>query len=308
MKITSKFGGRPVLFLRNITCPFFALMIITCFSNCQRNSINNHLILEKGWKFNSGDNIDYAKDDYNDANWHDIKINTSWQQQGFDFVGFAWYRKKFYLPSFRDKMADSDSLRIFLGEIQNSHQVFLNGFIIAENGKIVPESHVIDSAFSRFPYPKITVTYLLAINDSRIKWNKENVISIRIFNGRTNGGLVKGIPSLRLLGFEDSIKFNHSFYLPDSTGYQDTTLVMTNLSRNVTKGILKIRGINLATEKIIYSNNVPMEIISGNFARIPVSLPITTDQIQIFLTFEDHLRNKIITDSLNVPFVLSKGN
>ncbi|MBX7219554.1 MAG: protein kinase [Blastocatellia bacterium] len=45
------------------------------------------------WKFQPGDNLEWAKPGFADADWKSIRIDQSWGTQGYEGLGgFAWYR------------------------------------------------------------------------------------------------------------------------------------------------------------------------------------------------------------------------
>ena len=61
---------------------------------------NQILDLSGKWKFSIGDDSAWASPDYNDWEWEEIKVPSSWENEGFHgYNGFAWYRKSFELPA-----------------------------------------------------------------------------------------------------------------------------------------------------------------------------------------------------------------
>lgn len=105
------------------------------------------------WKFIQGDNLEYAKPDFNDSQWKSLRVDRVWESQGYDpYDGYAWYRVKIFIPSsLKDKAYLKDSLKIFLGKINNFDQTFLNGKIIGINGKNVPSNAIITNEFTNAP-------------------------------------------------------------------------------------------------------------------------------------------------------------
>ena len=78
------------------------------------------LDLRGHWKFEIGDNMEWAKPDYNDKDWESIFVPNEWEDEGFPgYDGFAWYRITF---SAEDLMGH-DILYLRLGYIDDCDEV-----------------------------------------------------------------------------------------------------------------------------------------------------------------------------------------
>ena len=92
-------------------------------------------------KFKTGDNIEWKNVLFNDASWKTIKTNMMWEEQGYDYDGYAWYRFHFKLPSsLKTKSYWKDSLRIFLAKVDDVDETFLNGEKINQTGSFPSEN------------------------------------------------------------------------------------------------------------------------------------------------------------------------
>ena len=71
--------------------------------------------------FKTGDDINFAKPDFDDSQWQQIKSNVTWELQGFDgYNGFAWYRFHVTIPTaIKTNSLWKDSLRIHLAKIDD---------------------------------------------------------------------------------------------------------------------------------------------------------------------------------------------
>jgi hypothetical protein len=139
-----------------------------------------NLILQlKGqWKFNIGDNLNWADPAYNDSNWETIAVPSAWEDQGFHgYDGYAWYRKSFEGSSLSK---ESDHF-IFLGYIDDVDQVFINGHLIGASGSFPPRFTTAYRAFRRYLIPKEFLNY-----------TGKNVIAVRVFDVTNLGGIVSG--------------------------------------------------------------------------------------------------------------------
>jgi alpha-galactosidase len=158
----------------------------------------------EGWKFKTGDNQEWAKPDFDDRDWAPILTEVNYELQGFaEYDGYSWYRLKFFLPN---KVKESASLKervkILLGKIDDVDRVFLNGVKIAQTGSFPDEKGGFQSSSEVFR------KYIIEANDPAIRWNQENVIAIRVYDGNGNGGLFGGNIGFEMMGVMDYLSMN----------------------------------------------------------------------------------------------------
>ncbi|GAB4315032.1 MAG: hypothetical protein Kow00127_06270 [Bacteroidales bacterium] len=172
--------------------------IITTLSGCTGHEpkTNPVVTLENEWYFRTGDSLIWANPAFPVDDWQKIATDKIWEQQGFDpYDGFAWYRTAFFLPSSIQEHSDlQDSLRIYLGKINNFDQTFLNGELIGVNGENSRPDRVDDSSFIHAPtifWDKVR-RYTLAADDPRIHWNEINVLAVRVYDEGGQGGIYTG--------------------------------------------------------------------------------------------------------------------
>ena len=193
--------------MKNLLC-LLALILSMTLQAQQPNVVS--INLNQSWKFIQGDNLAYAKPDYNDSAWKNILVDRIWEASGYDpYDRYAWYRIEVVIPSSLKISAFlKDSLRIYLGKINNFDQTFLNGSFIGSNGKNVPAGTVPDTLFTKAPQSLRNVKrpYTLSVNDSRIKWDQKNVIAIRVFDEGAQGGLYTGDQTISMTKISDYLQ------------------------------------------------------------------------------------------------------
>ncbi len=130
------------------------------------------------WKFSIGDQREWKNAKFDDSNWEDVKVPSTWENQGFHgYNGYAWYRKSFEVdPEFK-----GNSLELSLGYIDDVDEVYLNGNLIGFSGSFPPEFSTAYNANRKYPIP---LSYL--------KFGGSNVISVRIYDSELEGGIVSG--------------------------------------------------------------------------------------------------------------------
>jgi len=145
---------------------------------------------EARWK--AGDNPAWKTPGLDDRTWTPIRTGTPWEEEGHPgYNGFAWYRMNFFLPS--SLATANDSVNVFMGRIDDADEIYLNGILISKTGS--------------FPADKegyITKNYIkrelhLPQNDPRLRWNTDNLIAVRVYDGSGNGGIYPLTPYISVV-------------------------------------------------------------------------------------------------------------
>jgi alpha-L-arabinofuranosidase len=147
-------------------------------------------------RFHMGDDTVWAAPSFNDHDWKTIVPGKVWQEQGYeDHHGYAWYR-------FHVKLHKNghwrDSLRIFLAHVNDVDQAYLNGVLIGKTGHMPGDGYV-----SKWMYER---SYQLPVAHPAIKWEQENVIAVRVYDGGGTGGIFMGQPYVDMLEKTDGIE------------------------------------------------------------------------------------------------------
>jgi hypothetical protein len=147
------------------------------------SSLNMDINLEGKWDFSIGDDLRWKENISDNKNWSSIMVPSFWESQGFrEYDGYAWYRKKVFIPSsLKDK-----KLVLLLGKIDDMDQTFLNGKQIGNTGdfSLLPESFNLNEQ-----YRQLREYY---IPRDQIRFDQENVIVVRVYDGFKYGGIYEG--------------------------------------------------------------------------------------------------------------------
>ena len=154
------------------------------------------------WQFQTGDDLQWSKADYNDSKWETIEVNSPWGTQRHpSYAGFAWYRRHLeILPG----PGTSHSYRILIPNASDAYEVYWNGDFIGSYGKVPPRPWWYYGLFPR-SFPLTGSAYgTLAIR----VWKAP----LDAFADESEGGL----SSAPLVGEEDTIALNEdSVYWTD---------------------------------------------------------------------------------------------
>lgn len=93
------------------------------------------------WRFHTGDDPDgklgWASPEFDDAKWKLIRSDRPWDEQGFrGYKGLAWYRVQVKQPQKRIPLA------ILIPHISTSYQVFADGRLIGQFGRMPPHPEI----------------------------------------------------------------------------------------------------------------------------------------------------------------------
>lgn len=149
---------------------------ITCFAgiNLKHRAVN----LNGLWKFEIGDDMLYAGIDFDDSNWEEIYVPSSWEDEGFPgYDGYAWYRIHFTIDSeFKDEL-----LYLHFGPIDDADETYLNGQLVGYKGGFPPDYWTYAHNDRLYPLPASTLNF-----------DGDNVLAVRVYDQSGTGGIVRG--------------------------------------------------------------------------------------------------------------------
>jgi alpha-galactosidase len=227
--------------MKNILFICALLVSVNCFGQ------PDHIELPAA-KFNTGDNSTWATAFFNDSAWVSIKTNTNWELQGFDgYNGFAWYRFHFMLPSsLRNASYWKDSLRIFLGKIDDADEVYLNGSLVARHGSFPSDANGYQTVWNQTREIHISTT------SPFIQWDKENLLAVRVYDGGGAGGFFAGIPYINMMDLIDGV---HITAVMDADTYGNGFINLQNTTSFAVKGLLKFTLTDSEKDSVLQSGN-----------------------------------------------------
>lgn len=151
------------------------------------------------WMFKTGDNKLWKNYECKDKQWKKIVVPGNWENQGYiDYDGFAWYRRHFRLPE--DLVGQK--LVLVLGKINNIDEVYINGVLIGQTGKM-PQA---GNGTNKPEDDSGTRCRAYIVPENLLSAKKDNVIAIRVYNIEHRGGIVDG-PA----GFVKQLNYNRYF-------------------------------------------------------------------------------------------------
>ena len=153
--------------------------------------------LEGMWKFQIGDNPEWASPHYQDDRWERVYAPADWENEGFHgYDGFAWYRIHFD----GTKLNPNQNHYILLGAIDDVDETFVNGSLVGRTGSFPPRFRTAYNVERKYQ-----------INRDLINFEGDNVIAVKVYDEFQNGGIVNGQLGL-------CVSATSQFFLQDLSG------------------------------------------------------------------------------------------
>src|SRR6187455_138829 len=192
-------------------------------------SLTGQVLLREA-KFKTGNDAAWSQPQFDDSKWVTLQTNHTWDDQGFkDYNGYAWYRIHTRLSSvIRDQAAWKDSIRINLGKIDDVDEVYLNGQLIGKKGSSPQQPGGTVGYVTAWDQVR---EYHLSVFNPIIKWDAENVIAIKVYDGGGPGGMFGGDPYIAMMDLIDGIKIEFRPTQVNSSNKLSTPIVVSNSIR-----------------------------------------------------------------------------
>ena len=136
-------------------------------------------------KFQKGDNMEWKNTTFDDSRWKTLSMLKPWTEQGISNPNnYAWYRIRFTLPeSMLDNSDIKETVLFAMGKIDDADETYLNGVLIGKTGSTPGDK---EGYVSKWEEPR---TYSVSASSKAIRWGKENVLAVRVYNGNDPGGM-----------------------------------------------------------------------------------------------------------------------
>lgn len=292
------------------------LIIISLMSlpSCIKKAEEISVGLATEWKFTTEDNPAFSSPAYDDSQWKTIKADNNWEAFGYNpYDGYAWYRIKVMIPSgLRSSAYLKDSLRIFLGKINDFDQTYLNGQYLGSNLKTAAPGDKPDSDFVKAPviYWNKERNYIIPANDPRINWDQENVIAVRVFDEGGKGGIYSGNQEIRMTRITDYLKFDkRSSQYVFENGYLKKSFSVKNISSFYSvSGTLSINAVDIITGEKLFTLKKKTNLAPGDLWKYTVSLLQPANSTMVTTMFTSDKSGGSINSYDECPYITTPAS
>ena len=163
----------------------------------------------KSGRFQKGDDPVWSVYEYDDEAWREVSFDQAWEELGLDQVnGIGWYRIHVVIPSSLKKGV-VEAIMLDLGAIDDSDQTWINGFPVGKTGTFPEDPGGYCSEYGKRRY------YI--VDPKWVRWDRENVIAVRVYNYGDPGGFYRGPVKVVKPGLKD---FANLSLVAEAGGYK----------------------------------------------------------------------------------------
>ena len=195
-------------------------------------------------RFHVGDNPEWKQTAYDDASWQTLNLGATWDSQGIhNDNAYAWYRLKFVMPQSLLDASDSKSIAKFLlGCIDDVDETYLNGVLIGKTGSMLTDKGGYAGAWN------VEREYTVDAKRGPIRWGKENVLAVRVYNGSNPGGMFRGTVRISVPNRTDGLGMK---FVPKHTGAKPVcSLTLNNSFAEAQRGTLNVKMYDPETQQV----------------------------------------------------------
>ena len=279
----------------------FCLLMVLIFFVPYNFAQNKGFIALPTAKFMTGDNPEWSKPEFNDQLWREIKTTATYESQGIDYNGYSWYRFHLVIPSsLKNSVVWKKKLRFFLGRIDDVDASYLNGVKIGQTGRFPEEQ---GGYGSRWQSPR---EYYVSADEPTVRWDQDNIIAIRVYDGDGAGGLYRETPFVDMLDLIDGIQLTSSemrFQLLPNNQVSARATIKNKFDAAI-KGKLRENVIDESTGKIILSKTIEVNLTPNGSAEAVLTFPQNINNA-IQYEFTENLSKKNLSVKQFAPYILT---
>ena len=237
-------------------------------------------------KFSVGDKPEWAQPSFDDHSWQTLRLDREWDLQGVElYRNYAWYRLHVVIPSaLKDKV--TGKLVLDLGPVDDCDETYFNGQLVGKTGS-TPQ----DPAGYQGLWQKER-RYLVDV--SQVRWDRENVIAVRVYNNDGEGGFYKRAACVEKPALSDYV----SLRVNRHSGKCEA--VVTGSLK--TRGRLTIEGQDSGSSRTLFSKDWKVRLNGKK----PFTASTTLDSpMRVTVTYEDELFGERLTQTYCSPYILT---
>ena len=206
-------------------------------------------------KFHAGDDMSWAGVNVDESGWRNISNTMTWTSQGVKIEnGFGWYRYHVTIPkSMLEKSDLKESVDFNLGKIDDADEAYLNGKLIGKTGRFPSDEKGYGSAWST------QRVYRVKADSPLIKWDADNVIAVRVYNGGDPGGMFSGPVSVRVPNTIDNLSIGITEG-KDKLGAPQCVSTLSSKMQATKTGVFKVQVQDPETGKVLSEKSMKVSM------------------------------------------------
>jgi alpha-galactosidase len=247
-------------------------------------------------RFTTGDDPAWRLPEFDDSGWRQVSTAQGYEQQGFkNYDGYSWYRLHVQLPtSFRRSAGWQERLRIFLSAIDDVDETYLNGVQIGHTGRMPGDPLGYDTKW------QAEREYFVDLSTDLVRWDRDNIIAVRVFDGSGGGGIYKAVPTISMVEKIDGIQINAGDATYKFAGAKVTsTAIISNILPVKVAGVLSYEIHDEAAQRLLKTGKQHLSLAAQSHASVDTASPQRAGITVTYRFTEDSTR-----DTLSVTHVI----
>ena len=244
------------------------------------------VIMESG-RFQKGDNPAWQAPDFADAAWPVLVLDKDWNQQGIQNTnGIGWYRIHVVVPSSLKKGV-VEAIMLDLGAIDDSDETWFNGHLVGKTGRFPSDKGGYSGEWQQ---PRRYI-----VDPKWVRWDGENVIAVRVFNGGDPGGFYQRSARIVKPGLTDCVSLKLE---KEKDGY---TVVLSTAVK--TAGTLKIEVADALTGQVESSKTQKVSL--GSWKEKRLFVPLDHHKRLTVVYTDPRFEEEEVAQQITTPYILT---
>ena len=237
-------------------------------------------------RFQKGDDPAWSQASFNDRGWQVLSLEKDWNQQGIrNANGYGWYRIHVIIPSSLKK-GMTDQVLLDLGPIDDTDETWLNGTRVGKTGSN-PEDPA--GYVSEYSVPRRYV-----VDSKLVKWDRENVIAVRVYNGGDPGGFFERPAYITKPSLQD--------YVSLRLDKEDGRYLAVLQSKTQSRGVVKVVTQDVLTERVVGERVWKTSVSPKNDVTFLVD---AVGQQRVTVSYTDEKFGETLDVAVCAPYILT---
>jgi hypothetical protein len=252
-------------------------------------------------KFALGDDPARSQPGFDDSDWKELSTTANYEKQGFPgYDGWSWYRIHVRIPSsLKSSVHWQKRLRVYLSSIDDVDETFLNGTRIGQTGHPPDDPQGYDTQWQALR------EYFVDLGGGLVRWDQDNVIAIRVYDGGGGGGFYRDMPYLNMAEIVDGVQFGAGTPSFTFNGARATiALQVANTFPVAISGTLSYEIYDAPSARTIARHSTRLVLPPSGSRPFILSAP-QRPGIQLRLRYTEQSSGKTIAAAQVVPYLLT---
>ena len=237
-------------------------------------------------RFRVGDDPAWSKPAFQDGGWQVLSLEKDWNQQGIKNPNnYAWYRIHVVIPSSL-KQGETDMVLLDLGPIDDSDETFLNGTLVGKTGMMPGDP---DGYDGQWDTPR-----RYAVERKLVRWDKDNVIAVRVYNGGDPGGFYAGPVRIGKPDMQDLV-----FLKMEKEDGQYQALLSSKIQ---THGRVKVVTRDIEEDKVVGESEWKTTVSPRQAVAYRIAVPAHQ---RVEVTYTDDKFGETLSVAATAPYILT---